>query len=413
MTYGTSHFISKDAAIRYYKDYEGSYADAKRAVERKLAEGSIHIGPPTRLKPGAKVTVIRGEGRYQVTENPSGGSMKSSNPAIKGRLVRIPLDREGYTKGKYPRYYGVGRPLWRFDSADGDSIEFRADDRKDAIAELKYRLGRRGKANPSSGAMGAYYTIKASDVGKSSITAFGRRWHVADFIGHIGAYDVGKRVYRRGDILQAENDQQMKRRLGQSSNPSRRGYYRVRDMESGGHISDHKGLKAAQAAATKQERRGRTVTIYWVNRDGSYSKVHTTKSNPAVSLAAIDKALRKAGKTATVKITGASAAAVRKLLSMTPAGRRKAKSEAIVRRIMGNPRQANGRSYVRRGVSIPHSHRFKAGDVVYLMGHKAVIKRVGVSDGVDYVWFVRPVDGTLAMSDRNLRQAGYIDEGSL
>lgn len=63
-----------------------------------------------------------------------------------------------------------------------------------------------------------------------------------------------------------------------------------------------------------------------------------SRSNPrGVSLASIDAALRKAGKTVKVTLTGAGAAAVKKALSMTPGGRRKARSEQAIRRVMGNP----------------------------------------------------------------------------
>ncbi len=71
MTYGTSYFVSKSAAVRYYRDYEGS--DAARAVERKLREGEIHIGKPT-LKAGERLTTLDGGKRYAIT---------SGNPRVK------------------------------------------------------------------------------------------------------------------------------------------------------------------------------------------------------------------------------------------------------------------------------------------------------------------------------------------
>jgi hypothetical protein len=39
---GTSHFVSFDAACRYYRDYGYGTAD----VQRKLDTGEIHIGKP-------------------------------------------------------------------------------------------------------------------------------------------------------------------------------------------------------------------------------------------------------------------------------------------------------------------------------------------------------------------------------
>jgi hypothetical protein len=56
---GTAHFISRAAANRYYRDYGYSPRD----VERKLAEGEIHIGRPV-PKAGQSVGVIPDEGRY-------------------------------------------------------------------------------------------------------------------------------------------------------------------------------------------------------------------------------------------------------------------------------------------------------------------------------------------------------------
>jgi len=74
MRYGTSHFVSHAAAVRYYRDYEG--ADASRAVQRKLAAGEIHIGKP-RLKPGERLHVIDSGTRYAIEEAPA------KNPKIK------------------------------------------------------------------------------------------------------------------------------------------------------------------------------------------------------------------------------------------------------------------------------------------------------------------------------------------
>jgi hypothetical protein len=53
-------------------------------------------------------------------------------------LWRIPLDRQGYTKGKYPRYYGVGAPLFGYESEDGSiADELRAADRADAKRKIR------------------------------------------------------------------------------------------------------------------------------------------------------------------------------------------------------------------------------------------------------------------------------------
>jgi hypothetical protein len=63
MTYGTSHFVDLAAALKYYK----AYGYDKPAVKQKLAEGQIHLGPPT-LKPGETLRVIDNGTRYQITE---------------------------------------------------------------------------------------------------------------------------------------------------------------------------------------------------------------------------------------------------------------------------------------------------------------------------------------------------------
>lgn len=65
MTYGTSYFVSHAAAVRYYRATEGK--DARSAVERKLAEGQIHIGKPE-LKPGEALTVVDNGTRYAIKE---------------------------------------------------------------------------------------------------------------------------------------------------------------------------------------------------------------------------------------------------------------------------------------------------------------------------------------------------------
>lgn len=64
MIWGTSYFISRAAAERYYASYEDN---AARAVSRKLANGEIHIGEPP-LEPGQFASIIRGEGRYQIED---------------------------------------------------------------------------------------------------------------------------------------------------------------------------------------------------------------------------------------------------------------------------------------------------------------------------------------------------------
>lgn len=64
------------------------------------------------------------------------------------------------------------------------------------------------KTQGQSVPVNAYREIVESDVGQPFIEAFGETWSVADFIGRIMQRDVGKRIYKRGDILQVENDEQ-------------------------------------------------------------------------------------------------------------------------------------------------------------------------------------------------------------
>lgn len=69
MRIGTSHFVSRLKAIRYYSDYEvfGGVHNAANLVDCKIAEGDIHIGAPS-LKPGQRLTVIDNGTRYAIEE---------------------------------------------------------------------------------------------------------------------------------------------------------------------------------------------------------------------------------------------------------------------------------------------------------------------------------------------------------
>jgi hypothetical protein len=58
---GTSHFVSRKAAIRYYRDYH--YPNTEAAVDRKLADGEISLGKPE-TKPDEDLFVR--EGRYHI-----------------------------------------------------------------------------------------------------------------------------------------------------------------------------------------------------------------------------------------------------------------------------------------------------------------------------------------------------------
>lgn len=69
MTYGTSYFVSEQTAIRYYRDYEphASTYELRDIVQRKVAEGLIHIGQKPPLKDGEVLSVIDGS-RYAISD---------------------------------------------------------------------------------------------------------------------------------------------------------------------------------------------------------------------------------------------------------------------------------------------------------------------------------------------------------
>lgn len=64
---------------------------------------------------------------------------KTTNPADRFYLTRIPLDRQGYTK--QGRYYGVGAPLFSYENEDYTiSGELRAKDRADAKKKIREKI---------------------------------------------------------------------------------------------------------------------------------------------------------------------------------------------------------------------------------------------------------------------------------
>lgn len=63
MMTGTCHFVSIEAAERYYEPY--GYDDVKATVQRKLSEGEIYIGKPA-VKNGEHATVIDDGTRYAI-----------------------------------------------------------------------------------------------------------------------------------------------------------------------------------------------------------------------------------------------------------------------------------------------------------------------------------------------------------
>lgn len=64
---GTSRFKSREAAMRYYRDYDYTEVDA---VDQKLARGEIHIGPPTLKPDGSERFVLIDNGtRYAIEDS--------------------------------------------------------------------------------------------------------------------------------------------------------------------------------------------------------------------------------------------------------------------------------------------------------------------------------------------------------
>lgn len=61
MIVGTSHFVSLRCALSYYAEY----GVGKAGVTRKIAEGEIHLGPPT-LKTGETIRLVDQNRRYAV-----------------------------------------------------------------------------------------------------------------------------------------------------------------------------------------------------------------------------------------------------------------------------------------------------------------------------------------------------------
>ena len=66
MKWGTCHFVSEAAALRYYAPYHDGPAHNRHEVKLKLAEGLIAIGKP-QAKPGERVFVDR-DGRYWIDD---------------------------------------------------------------------------------------------------------------------------------------------------------------------------------------------------------------------------------------------------------------------------------------------------------------------------------------------------------
>ena len=66
MKWGTCHFVSEAAAVRYYAPYHSHPRDNLRQVKAEIAAGSIFIGKP-QAKPGERV-YVGPDGRYWIED---------------------------------------------------------------------------------------------------------------------------------------------------------------------------------------------------------------------------------------------------------------------------------------------------------------------------------------------------------
>lgn len=114
MTYGTSYFVSKAAAVRYYRAYEG--ANAAAAVARKIREGEIHIGRPP-VKAGERISLIDGGKRYAISNPASGKKLTKAQKKAKARKAsverRVASALAGFLKKVNPAMKTAGASIQR------------------------------------------------------------------------------------------------------------------------------------------------------------------------------------------------------------------------------------------------------------------------------------------------------------
>ena len=91
--------------------------------------------------------------------------------------------------------------------------------------------------------MRPYVEILPSDIGRETFHAFNRVWGVDEFIGRIMSRDVGKRVYKVGDIVQVENDEQRAERDRKAGNEHRDPTW-ANQLWQANKIADEKGIDA-------------------------------------------------------------------------------------------------------------------------------------------------------------------------
>jgi hypothetical protein len=71
MIHGTAYFVSKSSAVRYYRSQGfGSRVEVEAIVERKLADGEIHVGKPD-VPEGMTLVILDHGCRYGLYERHS------------------------------------------------------------------------------------------------------------------------------------------------------------------------------------------------------------------------------------------------------------------------------------------------------------------------------------------------------
>jgi predicted RNA methylase len=101
---GTSNFVSKATADRYYR--EMGYSDASKAI----ADGAIQIGAP-RVSEGQTLSVIPGEGRYQITEATQSVAVSPIRLVDEIRLLVVEADKVLLPKTHLSQYAEIKRML--------------------------------------------------------------------------------------------------------------------------------------------------------------------------------------------------------------------------------------------------------------------------------------------------------------
>ncbi len=142
MTWGTSYFVSRKDAVRYYRAYEGSNAEA--AVARKLKEGEIHIGAP-HLKAGERLLRIDGGTRFAIQE-------------AKGNPRRKPVVTADSAR----------RTLQGLNIAAGEDFHVLSSSQVDGILEEANKVGYRKPKNASGSRARYFHAFLQRKAGRSN-----------------------------------------------------------------------------------------------------------------------------------------------------------------------------------------------------------------------------------------------------